>query len=220
MGQENLMLRRTYYNRREQYLSRQRTLVCWSSETPDDKQSLTASMCPWKSDATGLCVVKKRRPRTTLASLPPTSLRCIGLYTFADMASESPVFPPHIHTTVNMGKNKNKEFTFPDESPNAHVATTLIIDTHTHLLTTFTPTKPNTRPENTTAFGTLGLTLSDNQLIIYCMVTSGVYYISIRLDILKHFQSPTWMNGIQSTNASPRSRAHFMASCSARTASR
>ena len=30
-----------------------------------------------------------------------------------------------------------------------------------------------------------------------------VYRVSIRLDMLKYFQSPTWMNGTQSTNASP-----------------
>ena len=46
--------------------------------------------------------------------------------------------------TRQMGKNKYKKYTVPDEShlslpahPNAIAATTPIIDTHTHLLTTF-----------------------------------------------------------------------------------
>ena len=50
--------------------------------------------------------------------------------------------------TGKMGKNKNKKNSVPDEShlslpahPNANAATTPIIDTHTHLLTTFSSYK-------------------------------------------------------------------------------
>ena len=59
-----------------------------------------------------------------------------------------PAFIRQSHQLRNMGKNKNKKFTVPDEShlslpahPNTHVATTPIIDTHTHLLTTFSSYK-------------------------------------------------------------------------------